>query len=81
MFSIPAINNQLEALKFHLGIDEDDDDSVKAVESDNHSYSCVRRYNYNGQEYLVASINSELKGDVAVSYNSSLWVVKKKDTF
>lgn len=84
-FDIPGINNKLEALAIHLGLDSDNDEHIKTVEvldKDEPYYREIHRFMHNGNMYHVSSLGrSRLsKGfecDAAVQFNSNIWAIKQ----
>ena len=72
-FDIPAINNKLEALAIHLGVDPDADIESLDVDGD------VHRYRHQGVIYEVAHSSHGLKADKLLNFNSNLWSLKIHD--
>lgn len=73
-FEIPAINNHLEALAKHLGINSDIDAELSAIEQ-RHTATPVHTYKYKGTMYFVANSAYGLAADKLVEFNSNHWSV------
>lgn len=77
-FAIPAMNNQLEALAIHLGIDSSVDSLMSQIDQRVTS-GAIHSYKYNDTFYVVGHISSGVDSKAAISFNSNLWCVREMD--
>jgi hypothetical protein len=73
-FDIPAINNRLEALANHLGINSEVESELSTIEQ-KHTTGPVHTYMHNNFMYFVAHSAYGLAADKLVEFNSNLWAV------
>ncbi len=83
-FNIPSINNHLEALAKHLGVNSDNCDELRQITqlTDEDAPRINGRqkhsFEYKNNTYSVISNNAKVKADIVISFNSSLWAVTKE---
>ena len=75
-FNIPAINNQLEALAIHLGIDSDIEQELSTIEQVSISWN-IHTYIHDNQTYDVSHSNY-LPHWTYVQFNWNIWSVVTK---
>lgn len=80
-FDIAGINNKLEALAKHLGIDSDSEVELSAIEQ-RHTSGMVHTYVHEEIMYFVANSAYGLAADKLVEFNSNHWSVlaQKEDS-
>ncbi|MEH6454889.1 MAG: hypothetical protein V7749_01075 [Cocleimonas sp.] len=76
-FDISPINNELEALAIHLGINTDIDSEVSSIEVIDFSNG-IHRFKYAQKVYVVAHVSYGLPTDLTIDFNSCLWSITTK---
>lgn len=72
--NLSPINNQLEALALHLGINSDIEVELSTIEHKN-TETPVHTYKHKGALYSVGRISNGQSADKIIEFNSSLWAI------